>query len=265
MDLLEVKHKKKSDLVTSRHPWELARLVVFKKLISKHINLNDKSIVFDIGCGDTFLVEQLAMDYPDALFYAIDIAFTDEMIKQYTEKLKVKNVLLYRSVEEFASEEFHTAALIILADVIEHIEDDKKFMTALLQHKFVGKNTFFLITVPAFQSLFFSHDIFLGHYRRYTNKILKNNLSSAGLRVIKIGYLFFSLLPIRLCQVMKEKITGFNREKNSTGLTTWEGSDAKSNLLKKILLMDVNFSFSLKKVGINLPGLSNYAICKKFL
>lgn len=263
MDLLEAKEKKYGDTITSRHPWETARLNVVKKIISQHIPLQKGAIVLDIGCGDTFMVENIAMDYQDVVFYAIDIAFTNDLIKKYKDNMKAKNVFIYRSVEEFASEVFQTAALIILTDVIEHIKDDKKFMKELLQNKFISNSTFFLITVPAFQFLFCSHDIFLGHYRRYTNTILKNNLSAAGLHIVNIGYFFFSLLPIRFCQVIKEKITGFNMKKISTGLTAWEGSIAQSNFFKNILLTDTSFSFSLKKIGINLPGLSNYVICKK--
>lgn len=263
MDLIEVKHKERTNRNGSRHPWELVRVDILKKLIAREITFPDKSIVVDIGCGDTFVVEQLALNYPNVYFYAIDIAFTEELINQYKEKLIIKNVFLYRSVEEFASEISQTVALLILADVIEHIEYDKRFIKELLQNKFVDNNTLFLITVPAFQFLFCSHDIFLGHYRRYTNKILKNNLSASGLVIINIGYFFFSLLPIRVGQVIKEKILGFDRNNISTGITTWRGSNAKSFFFKKILLADINFTFFLNNVGINLPGLSNYVICKK--
>ena len=261
MDLVEAKER--GYIISERHPWELARVTVLKKLISKNVPLNDNAIVVDIGCGDTFVVEELAKDYPQIFFYAIDIAFTDEMIKQYSEKLKVKNVFLYRSVDEFSANINHSASLIILADVIEHIEDDKKFISALIKNKFIGDDTLFLITVPAYQSLFCSHDIFLGHFRRYTNGKLKNNLSVSGLTVINIGYFFISLLPIRIVQVIKEKIAGFDLKKMSTGLTTWQGSKAKSAFFKNILIADIFISFPLKKIGINLPGLSNYAICKK--
>ena len=261
MDLVEA--QKRGFTTSERHPWELARLKVLKKLILKNVILNDKAIVVDIGCGDTFVVEELARDYPKASFHAIDIAFTDEMIKKYSENLIVKNVFLYRSVEEFTLKVIQSASLILLADVIEHIEDDIKFMNELIKNKFIDNKTLFLITVPAYQSLFCSHDIFLGHYRRYTNTKLKINLSIAGLSVTNMGYFFFGLLPIRIFQVLKEKMFGFDMKKISTGLTTWQGGKAKASILKNILLWDTYFTFSFKKLGVNFPGLSNYAICKK--
>ena len=121
----------------------------------------------------------------------------------------------------------------------------------------------FLIAVPAFQSLFCSHDDFLGHYRRYTNKSLKVNLAEAGLNVFKIGYFFFSLLPIRIIEVIKESIIKPSSKINATGLTKWEGSKTKSIFLKNILLLDISIAFTLKKIGINMVGLSNYAICRR--
>lgn len=261
MDLAEIKARGNDKMV--RHPWELARLVALKKLISEQVNLKNQSTVLDIGCGDTFVVEQLAIDYPNVSFYAIDIAFTDEMIKQFSEKLRVKNVFLFSSVDDFISKTDHVAALIILTDVIEHIADDKKFISQLLQNKFISDNTLFLITVPAFQSLFCSHDIFLGHYRRYTNKSLRSNLSFAGLSIVRMGYFFTSLIPLRLFQVVKEKIFRYDKKNISTGLATWNGGSAKSNLFKNILLADISFSFLLNQMSINIPGLSNYAICKR--
>lgn len=263
MDLLEVKHRNDTQSDVQRHPWELARLEVLKTLISKNVSLADRSLVLDIGCGDTFVVEQLALDYPRVSFYAVDIAFTEELMDVFRKNLKVKNVSLFRSLDDIPENSSQNAALVLLTDVIEHIEDDKKFMAELLKNKLVDGRTLFLITVPAYQALFCSHDKFLGHYRRYTNVLLKKNLTIAGLKIVTAGYFFFSLLPLRLLQVLKEKIVGVDPKAISTGLVKWENGNGMGNVLKSLLTLDANVSFFLKRIGLNFPGLSNYAICRK--
>ena len=259
MDLVEAKGK----TIISRHPWEQARLFVIKKLIFKNILLQKDSIVLDIGCGDTYVVENLANQFPDVKFYAIDIAFTNELMDEYKRKLSVKNVFLFRALEDVPIIKSEKSSLVLLTDVIEHIQDDIKFMSELTQHETIGHKTIFIITVPAYQSLFCSHDVFLGHYRRYTNKSLRKNLSEAGLHTEKSGYFFSSLLPMRILQVLKEKVNNVKKEQATTGLVQWGKGKTISSLLKVVLLMDFEISFFLKKIGLNIPGLSNYAICKK--
>ena len=64
-----------------RHPWERARLTAVGSLIERHAPLKPGDVVVDVGCGDTFVVEQLARLYPGVHFHAVDTAFTDEMVQ----------------------------------------------------------------------------------------------------------------------------------------------------------------------------------------
>lgn len=257
MDLVEAK---KRTLPDNRHPWELARIEVVKKLIAKKVKLENGSVVLDIGCGDTFAVESIAENYPGVSFYAIDTAFTDEIISRFKSRIKNPNIFLFRSLDEIR-ELPASPSLVLLMDVVEHIENDVDFLTKLVQKNYISRSTHILITVPAYQSLFCSHDEFLGHYRRYTNRMLKEHVWQAGLEVTAIGYFFFSLLPIRVAQKIKETI--FTPAKKTTGLAEWNGGKLVSAMFKNMLLADFACSFALKKMSINLPGLSNYAICKR--
>ena len=53
-----------------------------------------------------------------------------------------------------------------------------------------------LITVPAFQTLWSGHDLFLEHYRRYNKKQLEETIRAAGLKVVHTNYFFATLLPL---------------------------------------------------------------------
>lgn len=262
MDLKEYNIIKSNDVII-RHPWELARLVIIKNNIKKHIHFKKNTCVLDIGCGDLYISEELANDYPDVLFYAVDNAFTKDDISNHYLKLNKNNLYLFSSLDEVHLPENLSFSLVLLTDVLEHIEDDVAFLKNLVKINGINDDTKFIITVPAFNYLFSTHDKFLGHYRRYTNKTLKEVLESANLKVVEIGYFFVMLLPIRWFQVLKEKLLKLENTKNSTNLTTWSGGYLITNILKKTLILDYKISNFLKKLKIKLPGLSNYCICKK--
>lgn len=259
---MDIKEQKYADQTQhKRHPWELARFEVVYSFIKKIIPSEKKAIVLDIGCGDTFFLETLASKNPNANYYGIDTAFTSESIKSYSEHLKNQPIQLHQNLTDLQINQ--KVDLVLLMDVIEHIEHDRSFLEMVLQHPMITADTHFIITVPAYQSLFCSHDVFLDHYRRYNNKSLRAAINSVGLEAVQIGYFFSSLLPIRVLQVWKEKIFP-KQKKYTTGLVEWQGGDFKSNLLKNILYTDFSFSHAVQKVsGLRLPGLSNYVVCRK--
>lgn len=261
MDLREVQSRGEL-LQTNRHPWEISRVEIAKDILEKHKSQLEGKVILDIGCGDTFVVEQLSNFLPDSLFFAVDIAFTKEMIAVYENKLSNTNIKLFTTLDEsIDSLGKNEIGLVLLMDVIEHIEDDVLFLSDLSSRKEITQDTLMLITVPAFQSLFTSHDRFLGHFRRYTNNTLMTNLAKSGFSTIEIGYFYFSLIPIRILQFLKEKIS--SPSTNSTGLVEWKGGKLKSSLLTNMLLIDYRISKILKRIGIKLIGLSNYTVCKK--
>jgi hypothetical protein len=259
MDLREHKIKEKN---LDRHPWEEVRSEIIFDIIRRECKelLKRPATIIDIGCGDVYLTQILSHKMPKAGFYAVDNAFSAEDFRILQSKFKSSNIRLYNSVKEVNIPEKAKADLILLTDVIEHIDNDSSFLKYLNTLSFVGPETVFLITVPAFQILFSSHDIFLGHYRRYTATLLKNNIKKSGLSAFKTGYFFTSLLLPRVLQKLVEKISG---KQNAKGLAGWKGNKFMGALLKNILRIDYFLSRIISKTGIKLPGLSVYALCKR--
>ena len=97
-------------------------------------------------------------------------------------------------------------------DMIEHIEDDRKFlqeMYGLMQPE--GR---VYITVPAYQSLWSLDDEVSGHFRRYTARSLGQVLEESGFKVLYTTYLFrFLPLPVFLFRKIPSAlgIRGSNR------------------------------------------------------
>lgn len=251
MDIIEHIHKENE----SRHPWELARLEVVSTLISGHYKSDKPFRILDVGCGDTFVVSQLQKKMPTSQFYAIDTAFTPAMMDDFQQE----GITLFQHIDDLEPK-LEAADIVLLMDVIEHIEDDTALLQDLLSKKYITPQTLFIITVPAYQFLFSAHDEFLQHYRRYSRKDLVNLINNQGMKLIQSGNFFSSLLAPRLLTVSKEALLGKPKVK---GLATWQGSPSKSKLLKEILLLDFKTTNLFHKMGIKIPGLSTYALCQK--
>lgn len=262
MDLIEVKNRK--SVITVRHPWEDARIEVVKKLLSNVFENRSDFNVLDIGCGDIYVISRLSESFPNINFYAIDIAFTPEIIEKLKREIGKKNIFLFSSMEEAALKAGIKADLVLLLDVVEHIEDDKLFLMNLSKSLLITNDSYIMITVPAFQSLFCSHDHFLGHYRRYTNRTLLDTLNKSGFNKIKLGYFFSILIPPRIIQVLKEKISKPNLNDHTTGLVEWNKGKLITGFIKGVLMFDFFVTNSIKRfTGLSIYGLSNYILCKK--
>src|SRR5437899_11109304 len=95
MDLVEDQVRDAESTV--RHPWERARLTLAHELISRRVALRPGDVVLDVGCGDTLVSEELARRYPAVQFYAVDSAFTHDLISKLRARLTVSNLSLFRS------------------------------------------------------------------------------------------------------------------------------------------------------------------------
>jgi hypothetical protein len=99
------------------------------------------------------------------------------------------------------------ADLILLMDVLEHVDDDIGLLA-----DYVGKvspGTLVLITVPAFQWLWSPHDDFLEHKRRYTVQQIEDVARRAGLDVQQGSYFFGAVFPLVVATRLAGKLTRF--------------------------------------------------------
>ncbi|MET4076293.1 methyltransferase domain-containing protein [Hymenobacter sp. UYCo722] len=144
--------------------------------------------IIDIGAGSGFFAYELekTMGAAIAKVWLVDIGYSEaEMAPTCGTKIeKVHDVPT--SV---------TNGLFIMMDVLEHLPDDLA-MLQRVKAASVGDNNYFFITVPAFQSLWSGHDVFLEHYRRYHIPMLSGVLRQAGFRRIRNYYLYGALFPL---------------------------------------------------------------------
>jgi len=244
-----------------RHPWERARLQILEELLciaTKDRGLKNE-IVVDIGCGDLFVAGKFAREWPETDFIGIDTAFDAKTLEILRKNIDVPNLHAYASMGDAFASLSRPASVILLNDVIEHVPDDVEFLRSIVSSGLFDADTRLLITVPAFQSLWTQHDVFLGHYRRYDRGLLRRQVGAAGLAVVNDGYFFLSLLPLRTMQVILER-TGAHK-KEEKGIGDWRGGKTLGRLFRQMLLVDFRLGSLFGKTGLPLPGLSCYAIC----
>jgi SAM-dependent methyltransferase len=251
MDLRE-----RTDACGKRHPWELSRLKAIRK-ICRRIPIRERDLrVLDVGCGDGFVSRELAKDGTIGFITGVDIHLSDQQaVAMATDG---KGVAFRNSYDALDRNGYNLA---LLLDVVEHVEEDREYLLDIVRN-YLDEEAYMVITVPAFPFLFGSHDRFLHHRRRYTRAELVKLVRSAHLECLSSGYLFFSLLPVRLLSRCFEM--GFPSKKGRIhGVGSWKRGAIVSNVLEFLLDTDVRSGMALQQAGITLPGLTAWALCRK--
>jgi SAM-dependent methyltransferase len=84
--------------------------------------------------------------------------------------------------------------VILMLDVLEHIEDDRGTLQKLFSMLKPGGTA--ILTVPSLQWLWSVHDDINLHFRRYHRRPFKQLLTSTGFTVNRLSYLFGWSLPL---------------------------------------------------------------------
>ncbi len=184
---MEVEVYKRWDEENQKHWWFEGRKKIIYSILKNNIRKNDLKIL-DFGCGVGVNTKMLT-EFGDVTCFDP----SPEAIKFLKRKFNNDKKVLVEDNLDNCSEQFD---LIIAADVVEHIENDKEEIIKL--HKLLKSDGLFFATVPAYQFLFSIKDIKLHHKRRY-NLFNFKKLISPFFNKIKISYYnFFLFLPISL-------------------------------------------------------------------
>jgi SAM-dependent methyltransferase len=125
-----------------------------------------------------------------------------------------------------------------LFDVLEHIEDQDKFLKLLHTNLKQGGKLF--ITVPAFKSLWSEEDNQAGHFRRYRIKELRKLIGNYGFDILFTSYFFsFLVLPIFLFRAIPSKL-GFYKISTKKIKNQHLSNSKPNNLLDLLMKLEVN-------------------------
>ena len=225
----------------NQHPWKLSRERCVLNILKKR-NLHN---VADIGVNDMFYTNKLKT-LADGKIYAVDIIFPENETTK-------NDIICINDIGKLPDDELDC---VVMMDVLEHIEKDALFFDDVVNK--LKDNGTVLITVPAWQFLFSTHDIRAQHYRRYSRKQLMTLLKHNDVKIEICHYFYTSLFLARLIFIFrKNKFTGNDID--------WKYSEKNivTIIVKTILNIDFWVNKILDKIFIHLPGLSLVAICKK--
>ncbi len=139
--------------------------------------------LLDVGAGSGVFSKMLTAEGRAHHATCVDLAYEAEFVGDR----RTDTIDYVRSVETV------DADTVLMIDVIEHVDDDVALMRDYVERAAPG--TRFLISVPAFQFLWSSHDEFLDHRRRYNLASLRRSVESAGLQPVQMRYFFGLLFP----------------------------------------------------------------------
>ena len=245
MDLSEVGTE-----VVRRHPWEVSRSRFFLGLLEERRLTRSSQPILDIGAGDAWFARELSGVLPsttDITCWDVNYAESGSSVIE-----EAGDLIL---TAERPPGRFHG---VLMLDVIEHIEKDVEFVRMVV-HDLLEVDSWVLVSVPAYQGLYTSHDTALRHFRRYSPPECRDVLSSAGLVPVLEGGLFQSLLLVRGLQALRER---FFAPPQSHGIGAWEGGELVTRQMTRWLDLEGRFSLRMAtKTKILVPGLSYWALC----
>lgn len=234
-----------------RHPWELVRGRFFLHLLEEAGLMDPNAAWLDAGAGDAWFARRLLLELGgSARIVCWDVNYTTDDLE----------AIAAAGVTPTAETPGGAFDRVLLLDVLEHVEDDAAFLQLVVQQR-TAADGFVLVSVPAYQALFSSHDAKLRHHRRYSPADCRRLLTDAQLRIVAEGCLFHSLLPVRVAQVVGERMHLLRP--GSGGIGGWSRGPHLTRTVARALWLDASVSLRLARRRRIVPGLSYWALCSR--
>ena len=173
------------EIATIDHFWIQRRFDVLRRLASQLIT--EAREMAEFGCGNGLLQRQVEEKYGREV---TGFDLNECALKQNLSKLSSVCCYDIYAKEAALRERFD---LIFLFDVVEHIEDEDRFLEALMFHLAPGGKI--IVNVPAGQWAYSAYDEAAGHLRRYTIGTLRETTRRNHLEVASWSYWGFPLVP----------------------------------------------------------------------
>jgi SAM-dependent methyltransferase len=172
------------------HWWFRGRLAVLREVLARVVTTRPARLL-ELGCGSGNVLEALAafgeavgMEHDPALIAVARAAGLDVRPGVLPDELVVPD---------------GWADVVLLLDVLEHL--DEEAATLATARRALRGSGRLVVTVPAYPWLWSSHDVVLGHRRRYQAPRLRRALEDGGFEVERMSHfntlLFVPLLLVR--------------------------------------------------------------------
>lgn len=174
------------EIANLEHFWIRRRFAVVKQLLGR-IDLAGKRIC-EIGCGHGLVQRQFELGY------AATVDGLELNLPALKANISQRGRLYFYDIFERKPQFQESYDFIILFDVLEHVDDDRGFLSIAVEMLRPGGMV--AINVPARQELYSDYDVRAGHVRRYSLGSLTRLAESAKLAVKKSSYWGSPLVPL---------------------------------------------------------------------
>jgi SAM-dependent methyltransferase len=176
------------EVATLEHFWVKRRFAVLKKLLGR--GFKPAGLVAEVGCGHGLVQAQ----FLDAYGVSVDgYELNEYALSQSVATNQPRYIYdIYERREELKGK----YGLIIMFDVIEHIEDEKGFLDSVMFH--LAPGGLLVVNVPALEWLWSRYDEEQGHHRRYSLSQLEKLGAECGLSFVTSSYWSLPMVPILL-------------------------------------------------------------------
>ncbi|MBN1394001.1 MAG: class I SAM-dependent methyltransferase [Pirellulales bacterium] len=174
--------------VEGRHWWFVARRRILHRLVEQSLPPDRDATVIDVGCGTGGNVAALAASYR-----CVGIDTSSEAIELAKARFPNVRLIAGRAPQDLEAE-FAEAKLVMLNDVLEHVDEDRAMFAELFNASSPG--CLFLITVPADPTLWSEHDESFGHRRRYDAARLEEVWRGLPAETLMLSHFNARLYPI---------------------------------------------------------------------
>lgn len=182
-----------------RHWWFVGRRAVIGAMLDR-VPLGPDAHVLEAGCGTGGNLYLLSGSGRVSAFEPHDEA-RDLAAGRHPDVLIADGELPFRV--PFPPGSFDLVAAL---DVLEHVEEDEAALRALVEMARPGG--WIIVTVPAIQALWGSHDRRLHHVRRYDRARLRRLARASGAEIEYETYCNTILAPIAIALRLTERLTG---------------------------------------------------------
>jgi len=178
------------EIATPDHFWIRRRFAVMRRLADSAVRKAKRAA--EIGCGNGLLQRDLENHYGVSVagFELNEFALKNSMSRLsplYCYDIHQRNPQ-FRSYFD----------LLFLFDVLEHIEDESRFLQSVKFH--LSDFGTLLINVPAHQFFYSDYDRAAGHVRRYSASQLEKVLDRNGFKLSASTYWGLPLVPLLLAR-----------------------------------------------------------------
>jgi SAM-dependent methyltransferase len=203
------------DVATSDHFWIRRRFDIMRRLADSVIR--SSRYAAEIGCGNGLLQRDIE-DY-----YGISVAGFELNEVALQKNVSRLSPLYCYNIHQRNPEFRAHFDLLLLFDVLEHVEDESGFLQSVKFH--LAESGTLLINVPAHQFFYSDYDRAAGHIRRYSVSQLAKVAERNGLKARAVTYWGLPLVPLLLLR----KAMSMQRSNGKAGF------DARGNTINTLL------------------------------